>query len=154
MFVFVCKYTYNDNTNQIKTKQNILLALFFLLVYSFNVAFVRIFAAYTNKHYKYMEIRLKEICKAKGITQKDLANVLGVTEITLTRVNNGNTSLSLLQKIASALNVPIQELFTAPMVGAASISCPHCGKSFAVSVSVTRDATETAETAHRQIETK
>lgn len=101
-----------------------------------------------------MKLRVKEICKAKGITQKDLANILGVTEITLTRVNNGNTSLSLLEKIASALNVPIQELFTAPMVGAASISCPHCGKSIAVSVSVKQDATETAKTAHKQIETK
>lgn len=55
-----------------------------------------------------MKLRVKEICKAKGITQKGLANVLGVTELTLTRVNNGNTSLSLLEKIASALNVPIQ----------------------------------------------
>lgn len=89
-----------------------------------------------------MEIRLKEICKAKSITQKGLANVLGVTEITLTRVNNGNTSLSLLEKIATALNVPITELFAAPSVGAASVSCPHCGKSISVSVSV-RDATET-----------
>ena len=90
-----------------------------------------------------MEIRLKEICKAKGITQKELANILGVTEITLTRVNNGNTSLSLLEKIATALNVPITELFAAPMVGAASISCPHCGKSIAVSVSVKTGSTET-----------
>lgn len=101
-----------------------------------------------------MKLRVKELCKQKGITQKDLANVLGVTEITLTRVNNGNTSLSLLQKIASALNVPIQDLFTAPLVGAASVSCPHCGKSLFVSVSVKRNATETSETAHRQTETK
>lgn len=90
-----------------------------------------------------MEIRLKEICKAKGITQKGLANVLGVTEITLTRVNNGNTSLSLLEKIATALNVPITELFAAPLVGAASVSCPHCGKSISVSVSVKTGSTET-----------
>lgn len=83
-----------------------------------------------------MEIRLKEICKQKGVTQKELANTLGVTEITLTRVNNGNTSLSLLEKIASALNVPIQELFAPPSLGAASLSCPHCGKSISVSVKV------------------
>lgn len=101
-----------------------------------------------------MKLRVKEICKAKGITQKGLANVLGVTEITLTRVNNGNTSLTLLEKIATALNVPITELFTAQMVGAASVSCPHCGKSIAVSVSVKRDSTETAETANKQTETK
>lgn len=90
-----------------------------------------------------MRIRLKEICKQKGITQKDLANNMGVTEITLTRVNNGNTSLTLLEKIATALNVPITELFAAPLVGAASVSCPHCGKSISVSVSVKTGSTET-----------
>lgn len=90
-----------------------------------------------------MKLRVKEICKAKGITQKGLANVLGVTEITLTRVNNGNTSLTLLERIATALNVPITELFAAPSVGAASVSCPHCGKSISVSVSVKTGSTET-----------
>ena len=99
-----------------------------------------------------MELRIKEICKAKGITQKHLAALVGITPVGLAKSLSGNTTLSTLEKIA--LNVPIQELFTAPMVGAASISCPHCGKSFAVSVSVKRDATETAETAHRQTETK
>ena len=101
-----------------------------------------------------MKLRVKEICKAKGITQKHLAALVGITPIGLAKSLKGNTTLSTLEKIASALNVPIQELFTAPMVGAASISCPHCGKSFAVSVSVKRDATETAETAHGQTETK
>lgn len=90
-----------------------------------------------------MKIRLKEICKQKGITQKDLANNMGVTEITLTRVNNGNTSLTLLERIATALNVPITELFAAPLVGDASVSCPHCGKSISVSVSVKTGSTET-----------
>ena len=101
-----------------------------------------------------MKLRVKEICKAKGITQKHLAALVGITPVGLAKSLSGNTTLATLEKIATALNVPITELFTAPMVGAASISCPHCGKSFAVSVSVTRDATETAETAHRQTETK
>lgn len=92
-----------------------------------------------------MKLRVKELCKQKGITQKELANTLGVTEITLTRVNNGNTSLSLLEKIATALNVPITELFAAPLVGAASVCCPHCGKSISVSVSVKQTNTETEE---------
>lgn len=103
-----------------------------------------------------MKLRIKEILKEKGITGTEIAKQLGVTQGAFSQYisENGNPSLKTLQKIASALNVPIQELFTAPMVGAASISCPHCGKSIAVSVSVKRDATETAETAHRQIETK
>lgn len=92
-----------------------------------------------------MKLRVKELCKQKGITQKELANTLGVTEITLTRVNSGNCSLTLLERIATALNVPIQELFAAPLVGAASVSCPHCGKSISVSVSVKQTNTETGE---------
>lgn len=43
-----------------------------------------------------MKLRVKELCKQKGIKQKELANTLGVAELTLTRVNSGNCSLSLL----------------------------------------------------------
>ena len=93
-----------------------------------------------------MKLRVKELCKQKGITQKELANVLGVTEITLTRVNSGNCSLSLLERIATALNVQITELFAAPLVGAASVSCPHCGKSISISVSVKHTNTKTGVT--------
>lgn len=92
-----------------------------------------------------MILRVKALCKQKGITQKELANTLGVTEITLTRVNSGTCSLTLLERIATALNVPIQELFAAPLVGAASVYCPHCGKSISVSVSVKQTNTETGE---------
>lgn len=59
-----------------------------------------------------MEIRLKDLCQSKGITQKDLALELGVTEMTLSRAAKGNTSISLLEKIAKSLNVEIWELFT------------------------------------------
>lgn len=60
----------------------------------------------------YMEIRLKDLCQLKGITQKELALELGVTEMTLSRAAKGNTSISLLEKIANSLNVEIWELFT------------------------------------------
>ena len=83
-----------------------------------------------------MDIRLKELCKQKGITQKELANTLGVTEITLTRVNSGNCSLTLLERIATALNVPIQELFNPPTENKISIICPHCKGVVNVSLSV------------------
>lgn len=73
----------------------------------------------------YMEIRLKELCQKKGTTQKDLALKLGVTEMTLSRAAKGNTSLPLLERIASALNIPVSELFEAPKEG--EITCPKCG---------------------------
>lgn len=80
----------------------------------------------------YMELRVKELCKQKGITQKALAGVLGVAELTLSRVNNGNASLPLLERIAAALNVPITELFAAQTD--CKITCPHCGATLRVSV--------------------
>lgn len=60
----------------------------------------------------YMDIRLKELCQLRGITQKELSAKLEVTEMTLSRVSKGNTSMQLLERIAEALNVEIWELFT------------------------------------------
>lgn len=90
-------------------------------------------------------MRIKEILKEKGITGTELAKQLGVTQGAFSQYisANGNPSLKTLQKIATALNVPITELFAAPSVGAASVSCPHCGKSISVSVSVKTGSTET-----------
>lgn len=90
-------------------------------------------------------MRIKEILKEKGITGTELAKQLGVTQGAFSQYisANGNPSLKTLQKIATALNVPITELFAAPSVGAASVSCPHCGKSISVSVSVKQTDTET-----------
>lgn len=89
-----------------------------------------------------MDIRLKELCKQKGITQKELANTLGVTEITLTRVNSGNCSLTLLERIATALNVPIQELFNPPTENKITLTCPHCKGVVNVSLSVQGEQSE------------
>ena len=89
-----------------------------------------------------MNLRLKELCKQKGITQKELANVLGVTEITLTRVNSGTCSLSLLERIATALNVPIQELFNPPTENKITLICPHCKGVVNVSLSVHGEQSE------------
>lgn len=73
-----------------------------------------------------MKLRIKENCALKGITQKELATQLDISEVTLSRATNGNTSLETLEKIANALGVPVSELFEAPKEGA--ITCPHCGK--------------------------
>lgn len=72
-----------------------------------------------------MELRVKEICKEKGIQMQELANRLGITRITLTRNINGNPTISTLENIAHALGVEVSELF-APASGN-SFRCPHCG---------------------------
>jgi transcriptional regulator with XRE-family HTH domain len=58
-----------------------------------------------------MKLRVKEICKSKGITMEQVAMDLGITPNTLTRNINGNPTIATLEKIAAALDVSIVELF-------------------------------------------
>lgn len=59
-----------------------------------------------------MKLRVKEVCKEKGILFKDLAEKVGVTDIGLRKSIQGNPTLESLEKIAKALEVDITELFT------------------------------------------
>lgn len=56
-------------------------------------------------------LRIKEICKEKGLQMQELADKLGITRITLTRNISGNPTISTLKSIAAALNVDIVDLF-------------------------------------------
>lgn len=56
-------------------------------------------------------LRIKEILKEKGITQTELAGTLGISQVGLNKLINGNPSLSSLERIATALNVSVKELF-------------------------------------------
>lgn len=58
-----------------------------------------------------MALRVKEICKEKGLQMQELADKLGITRITLTRNISGNPTISTLESIAAALNVEIVDLF-------------------------------------------
>lgn len=73
-----------------------------------------------------MNFRIKEICREKGIMLKDLAVMIGITEVGLSKSLNGNPNISRLEEIATALGVPVTELFDKPKEGI--IHCPHCGK--------------------------
>ena len=53
----------------------------------------------------------------RNTTQKELAEKLGVSEVTLSRASNGNTSLPLLEKIADVLEIDIAELFASSSSG-------------------------------------
>ncbi|MEG1401257.1 helix-turn-helix transcriptional regulator [Bacteroides sp.] len=58
-----------------------------------------------------MELKVKELIKAKGLTMQQVADLLGVTRDTLTRNINGNPTVETLSKIADALGVEITDLF-------------------------------------------
>ena len=60
-----------------------------------------------------IKLRVKEILKERGITQKELADKLSMTEVGLSKSINdgGNPPLKKLEDIASILNVDFIELF-------------------------------------------
>lgn len=74
-----------------------------------------------------MQLRIKEVSKSKGVSITKLAELVGITQPNMSNIANGKTSpsLDLLERIASALNIPVSELFEAPKEG--GITCPKCG---------------------------
>ncbi len=61
-----------------------------------------------------MELRVKEICKQKGITLQQLANKLGINRVNLSVSINGNPTLNKMSEIAEALGVSVNDLLPAP----------------------------------------
>lgn len=59
------------------------------------------------------KLRVKEICKERGWSLKQLAEKMGISPETLTRAisDNANPTLNTLQKIAFALDLHIADLF-------------------------------------------
>lgn len=81
--------------------------------------------------------RIKEICSEKGINQKELAAKVELSTTSLSRIITGDQkpSLDTLEKIASALNVGISDLFGDSVTSDANtIICPHCGERIKLSV--------------------
>lgn len=58
-----------------------------------------------------MKLRIKELCKEKGLTLQQVAECMGVNRVSLSNSINGNPTIGTLEKIATALNVDITELF-------------------------------------------
>lgn len=72
-------------------------------------------------------MRILELCKERGLTQKELAERVGLTPVGLSKSINGNPTKDTLQRIASALNVHISELFEKDTPSDNTIKCPNCG---------------------------
>ena len=81
-----------------------------------------------------MPLRIKAEIKERGTTVQDLAERMGITRVGLSQHINGNPSVEVLERIASALGCPVTELFEQPKKDSVSISCPHCGKSINIKV--------------------
>lgn len=56
-------------------------------------------------------LRIKEVIAEKGMTQKELAEKMGLNPVAFGVTLNSNPTVKTLQKIAEALGVEISELF-------------------------------------------
>ena len=71
-----------------------------------------------------MKERVKTLLKQKGMTAKELAAKMDISEGALSLSVSGNPTLSRMKEIANALGVDISELF-APT--SSVLHCPKCG---------------------------
>ena len=64
-----------------------------------------------------MQVRIKEIMVEKGVSSVSLADTIGVSKVTVSNLINNKTmpSVETLEKIASAFDVPMWQLFASPV---------------------------------------
>lgn len=85
-------------------------------------------------------MRIKELLKEKGLTQQELADMVSVSYQSIKQtLNASSVTTSTLEKIATALNVPMWQLFASPeevrpKSDALTLTCPHCGKDINIKV--------------------
>lgn len=85
-------------------------------------------------------MRIKEALKENGCTQQMLADKMNVSLSAVKQmVSAESLTTSTLEKIASALNVPMWQLFASPEEvqpkhDSLSFTCPHCGKNINIKV--------------------
>lgn len=82
-------------------------------------------------------MRIKEILKEKGITLSQLADTMGVSRQALSRQVAGKLLVEKAEEIATALNVPMWQLFASSeevQKGNNNIVCPHCGNPIKVTI--------------------
>lgn len=80
-------------------------------------------------------MRIKELIKQKGLTQKEFAEKLGMTTVGLSQILAGKPSYTTMEKIASTLGVEMWELLVSPeeivssySINSGTITCPKCGE--------------------------
>lgn len=79
-----------------------------------------------------MELRVKDIMKAKGLKMCDLAEKMGINQSNLQKSLSRNPTLQTLLDVADALNVRIDELFPTSVMPAAKSMLMMGGKTYGV----------------------
>lgn len=83
--------------------------------------------------------RIKDILKEKNMSVNELADILGISRQALSKQIQGKMLVETAQKIATALGVPIWQLFVSPseITGNGKIiRCPKCQHEFEVELRI------------------
>ena len=78
-----------------------------------------------------MGLRIKEVIKEKGLSVQGVAEIMGINRVGLSQHINGNPSVEVLERIATAIGCSVGEFFEQPSTD--TINCPHCGGKIKVS---------------------
>ena len=81
-----------------------------------------------------MGLNIKKAIKEHGLEVREVAKRMNITPTGLSQHINGNPSIEVLERIASATECDISELFEQPKKDSLSLTCPHCGKNINVKV--------------------
>ena len=70
------------------------------------------------------DLRIKELCKERGITQAQLAEKIGIKPVSFSQaIARNKFDMQYLKRIADALSIEVVDLFAA-----GQIKCPYCGQ--------------------------
>lgn len=85
-------------------------------------------------------MRIKEVLKENGCTQQMLADKMNVSLSAIKQmVSAESLTTATLEKIATALNVPMWQLFASPEEIARQANndlCPHCGMPISIKTTI------------------
>ena len=84
-------------------------------------------------------MHIKDILKQRGLTQNELAEMLGINRVSLSRIlsNKNDMRVSTITKIADAIGCDVSEFFTpAETEDNNTITCPHCGEKLVINLSI------------------
>ena len=84
-------------------------------------------------------LHIKEALKKRGLKQIDLADMLGINRVSLSRLlsDKNDMRVSTIKKIADAIGCDVAEFFTpAEEAEHNTITCPHCGEKLVINLSV------------------
>ena len=85
-------------------------------------------------------MRIKEVLKENGCTQQMLADKMNVSLSAVKQmVSAESLTTATLEKIATALNIPMWQLFASPeevqlKKDGLAFTCPHCGKNINIKI--------------------